>query len=165
MGIIYIIKLKIVIIRLHNNMGSLNRAELIGTLGRDPEVRNFEGGSKVASFPLATNEPAYTLQNGTQVPEQTDWHNIVCWGSLARIAEGYLHKGQQVYVAGKLKTRSYDDRQGAEKVRNGGCGHGACAAGRPKTRPTEPAKRAGWYKCPANDRKRNSGHDRGQFGG
>lgn len=96
-------------------MGSLNRAELIGTLGRDPEIRNFEGGSKVATFPMATNEPAYTLQNGTQVPEQTDWHNIVCWGALARIAEGYLHKGTQVYVAGKLKTRSYDDRQGQKR--------------------------------------------------
>jgi len=68
-------------------MGSLNRIELIGSLGKAPEVRTMDNGTKVATFSLATNEPAYKLQNGTQVPERTDWHNIIAWAGYATISE------------------------------------------------------------------------------
>ena len=96
-------------------MGSLNRAEILGTMGADPEVKQLQGGNKVAQFTLATNDPAHKLQNGTEVPEKTEWHNIVCWGNLATIAERFLRKGAQVYVDGKLRTRSYDDKQGVKR--------------------------------------------------
>jgi single-strand DNA-binding protein len=93
-------------------MGSLNRVELIGNLGKQPEIKKVNSNNKVATFTLATTEPAYTLQNGTQVQEKTEWHNIVAWGSCASIAERFLKKGQQVYVEGKMKTRSYDNKNG-----------------------------------------------------
>lgn len=93
-------------------MGSLNRVELIGNLGKQPEIKKVNSNNKVATFTLATTEPAYTLQNGTQVQEKTEWHNIVAWGGCASIAERFLKKGQQVYVEGKMKTRSYDNKNG-----------------------------------------------------
>lgn len=93
-------------------MGSLNRVELIGNLGKQPEIKKVNSNNKVATFTLATTEPAYTLQNGTQVQEKTEWHNIVAWGSCASIAERFLKKGQQVYVEGKMKTRGYDNKNG-----------------------------------------------------
>lgn len=85
---------------------------LIGNLGKDPQVRYFEADQAVAQFPLATTERGYTLQNGTQVPEHTDWHNIVMWKNLAKIAERYLHKGDKVYIEGRIRYRSYDDKKG-----------------------------------------------------
>lgn len=96
-------------------MGSLNRTEILGTMGADPDVKQLQGGNKVAQFTLATNDPAHKLQNGTEVPEKTEWHNIVCWGNLATIAERFLRKGAQVYVDGKLRTRSYEDKQGVKR--------------------------------------------------
>jgi len=94
---------------------SVNKVILIGNVGRDPEVRHFDNGVAVATFPLATTERGYTLQNGTQVPEQTDWHNIVLWRGLADIAERYVHKGDRLYIEGKLKPRSYDDKNGQKR--------------------------------------------------
>lgn len=85
---------------------------LIGNLGKDPVVRYYEADQAVAQFPLATTERGYTLPNGTQVPDRTDWHNIVMWKNLAKIAERYLHKGDKVYIEGKIRYRSYDDRKG-----------------------------------------------------
>lgn len=90
-------------------MGSLNKIELIGNLGKMPDVKTLDRGAKVATFPLATTEPAYTTQQGKQVPEKTEWHNIVAWGGMATIAERYLTKGQQVYVEGKMRYRNYED--------------------------------------------------------
>lgn len=87
----------------------LNKVQLIGHLGKDPDVRTLDGGSKVCQFPLATTEKGYTLQNGTQVPERTEWHNIVMWKGLAEVAGKYLHKGDKIYVEGKIRTRSYED--------------------------------------------------------
>ena len=87
----------------------LNKVQLIGNLGKDPDVRTFDGGSKVCQFTLATTEKGYTLQNGTQVPDRTEWHNIVMWKGLAEVAEKYLHKGDKIYVEGKIRTRSYED--------------------------------------------------------
>lgn len=87
----------------------LNKVQLIGHLGKDPDVRTLDGGSKVCQFTLATTEKGYTLQNGTQVPDRTEWHNIVMWKGLAEVAEKYLHKGDKIYVEGKIRTRSYED--------------------------------------------------------
>ena len=94
---------------------SLNKVQLIGNVGKDPEVRYLDSGMAVATFPLATTDRAYTLANGTQVPERTDWHNIVLWKSLAEIAEKYVHKGDKLYIEGKIRSRSYDDQNGVKR--------------------------------------------------
>ena len=89
---------------------SVNKVILIGNVGRDPEVRYLDSGIAVASLPLATTDRAYTLANGTQVPERTEWHNLVLWRGLAETAEKYVHKGDKLYVEGKIRTRSYEDQ-------------------------------------------------------
>lgn len=94
---------------------SLNKVQLIGNVGKDPDVRYLDSGMAVATFPLATTERAYTLANGTQVPERTEWHNIVLWRGLAETAEKYVHKGDKLYIEGKLRTRSYDDQNGVKR--------------------------------------------------
>lgn len=94
---------------------SLNKVMLIGNVGKEPEVRYVEQGVAVGSFSMATTERAYTLQNGTQVPERTEWHNIVVWRRLAETVEKYVHKGDKLYVEGQLRTRSYDDRNGVKR--------------------------------------------------
>lgn len=94
---------------------SVNKVILIGNAGRDPEVRYLDTGVAVASLTLATSERGYTLQNGTQVPERTEWHNIVLWRGLAEVAEKYVHKGDKLYIEGKLRTRSYDDQNGVKR--------------------------------------------------
>ena len=92
---------------------SINKVILIGNVGQDPRVRYFDAGSAVATFSLATTDRAYTLQNGTQVPERTEWHNIVVSNRLAEIVDKYVHKGDKLYLEGKLRTRSYSDQSGA----------------------------------------------------
>ena len=94
---------------------SVNKVILIGNVGRDPEVRYLDSGIAVASLPLATTDRAYPLANGTQVPERTEWHNLVLWRGLAETAEKYVHKGDKLYVEGKIRTRSYDDQTGAKR--------------------------------------------------
>ena len=94
---------------------SLNKVQLIGNVGKDPDVRYLDSGVAVATFPLATTDRAYTLSNGTQVPERTEWHNIVLWKSLAEIAEKYVHKGDKLYIEGKIRSRSYDDQNGVKR--------------------------------------------------
>lgn len=96
-------------------MGSLNRATLIGNVGKAPEVRTLQSGNKVAQFSLATTEPAYTTQNGQQVEARTEWHSIVAWAGLATIVERYLQQGQQVYVEGKIRYRTYDNNNGEKR--------------------------------------------------
>lgn len=94
---------------------SLNRLMLIGYVGKDPNIRVLEAGSKVATFSFATTEKGYTLVNGTQVPERTEWHNIVVWRGLADVIEKYVHKGDKLYLEGKIRTRSYDDSRGIKR--------------------------------------------------
>ncbi len=94
---------------------SVNKVILIGNVGKEPEVRHLDSGVTVASFPLATTERGYTLQNGTQVPERTDWHNIILWRGLASTAEKYVHKGDKLYIEGKIRPRSYDDQNGQRR--------------------------------------------------
>ncbi len=94
---------------------SVNKVILIGNVGKEPEVRHLDSGVAVASFPLATTERGYTLQNGTQVPERTDWHNIILWRGLASTVEKYVHKGDKLYIEGKIRPRSYDDQNGQRR--------------------------------------------------
>ena len=91
----------------------VNKVILIGNLGRDPEVRSTPSGQPVASFTLATSRK-WRDKNG-QRQEQTEWHSIVVWGKQAEIAGQYLTKGKQVYIEGRLQTRSWDDRNTGEK--------------------------------------------------
>jgi single-strand DNA-binding protein len=95
---------------------SVNKVILIGNVGKDPDVRYLDNGVAVATFSLATTERGYTLQNGTQVPERTEWHNIVLWRGLAQTAEKYVHKGDKLYIEGKIKSRSYDDQNGIKRT-------------------------------------------------
>lgn len=94
-------------------MRGLNKVMLIGRLGKDPEMIFFESGVAKASFTLATNE-IYRDRDGNKI-EKTDWHNVVMWRKLAEISGKYLKKGSRVYIEGKLKTRSWDDRDGNKR--------------------------------------------------
>jgi len=91
--------------------GSVNKVILVGNLGKDPEVRHLESGASVANFPIATSE-SYKDRNSGERITQTEWHNIVLWRGLAEVAEKYLRKGNSVYIEGKLKTRSWQDKEG-----------------------------------------------------
>ncbi|MCK9180006.1 MAG: single-stranded DNA-binding protein [Bacteroides sp.] len=94
---------------------AINKVILIGNVGKDPDVRYLDNGVAVANFPLATSERGYTLANGTQVPERTEWHNLVLWRGLAEVAEKYVNKGDKLYIEGKIRTRSYDDQAGVKR--------------------------------------------------
>ena len=94
---------------------SVNKVILIGNVGKDPDVRYLDSGVAVATFSLATTDRAYTLANGTQVPERTEWHNIVLWRGLAQTAEKYVRKGDKLYIEGKIRSRSYDDQNGIKR--------------------------------------------------
>ena len=94
-------------------MAGVNKVILLGNLGRDPEVRHLENGRAVANFSIATSE-TYKDRNGER-QTKTEWHNVVLWTPLAEIAEKYLKKGNQVYIEGKLTSRSYDDKDGVTK--------------------------------------------------
>jgi len=92
-------------------MAGVNKVILIGNLGKDPEVRHLENGTAVANFSMATSE-SYKDRSSGERKTITEWHNIVLWRGLAEIAEKYLKKGDQVYIEGKLKTRSWEDKDG-----------------------------------------------------
>ena len=94
-----------------NMAGSVNKVILIGNLGKDPEVRRLENGAVVANFSLATSE-SYTDKSTGEKREVTDWHDIVLWRGLAEVAEKYVRKGYKVYIEGKLKKRSWQDKEG-----------------------------------------------------
>ena len=93
---------------------SVNKVILVGNLGKDPEVRKLENGVSVASFTMATSE-AFKDKTTNELRTQTEWHNIVVWRGLAEVAEKYLKKGMQIYLEGKLRTRSYQDKDGNTK--------------------------------------------------
>ena len=94
-------------------MRGVNRVMLIGNLGKDPDVQFLEGNIGVAKFPLATTE-TYKDRNGKLV-SQTEWHTIVLWRGLADLAQKYLHKGSLIYIEGRLRTRSWEDKEGNKK--------------------------------------------------
>jgi len=92
---------------------AVNKVILVGNLGKDPELRYTPSGVAVATFPLATSE-RFRDKSG-EMQERTEWHNIVAWRQLAEICGKYLHKGKQVYIEGKIQTRSYEDRDGNKR--------------------------------------------------
>jgi len=94
-------------------MAGINKVILVGNLGKDPEIQTFDNGVKKAAFSLATTE-SYKNRDGQKV-SQTEWHNIVLWRGLAEVAESYLKKGNQVYIEGKIKTRSWDGDDGKKR--------------------------------------------------
>lgn len=94
---------------------AVNKVILIGNVGREPDVRRLDDGNVCASFPLATTERAYRKRTGEEVPEKTEWHNIVAWQGIAERIERQVHKGSLVYIEGRLRTRQYTD---ASQVRH-----------------------------------------------
>jgi single-strand DNA-binding protein len=91
----------------------VNKVILVGNVGKDPDVRHLDSGVSVASFPLATSE---TYRNKeSQKVTNTEWHNIVVWRGLAEVVEKYVKKGDPLYLEGKIRTRSYDDKDGNKK--------------------------------------------------
>jgi len=93
----------------------LNKVMVIGNLGRDPEMRYMPSGRPVTSFSVATSR-SWTNADGER-REETEWFNVVAWGNLAEICKQHLHKGQQVYVEGRLQTRSWEDGEGRKRFR------------------------------------------------
>ncbi len=91
----------------------INKVILVGNVGKDPEVRHLDNGVAVAKFPLATSE-TYKNKNGEKVTN-TEWHNIVIWRGLADVVEKYVKKGNSLYIEGKIKTRSWDDKDGNKR--------------------------------------------------
>lgn len=92
---------------------SVNKVIIVGRIGKDPEVRHLESGKSVASFSVATSE-RYKDKNGNK-KENTEWFNVVLWSPLSEVAEKYLKKGDQVYIEGKLSTRSYEAKDGGKR--------------------------------------------------
>lgn len=95
-------------------MAGVNKVIIVGNLGADPEIRSFENGAKRARLSIATTE-YYTDRNSGQRNEITEWHNVILWRGLADTAEKYLRKGMQVYIEGKLRTRSWQDQNGQNR--------------------------------------------------
>ena len=94
---------------------SINKVIIVGNVGKDPEIHYVEENLPVARFPLATSEKGYQARDGRQIPERTEWHNIVVWRRLAEVAEKYVKKGTQLYLEGKIRTRSYEDKDGVKR--------------------------------------------------
>lgn len=93
----------------------MNKVMLIGNVGMEPEVRYVDQGVAVARVRLATTERGYTLANGTQVPDRTDWHTVLLWRRLAEVVEKYVHKGDKLYIEGRIRYTTYDDKQGQRR--------------------------------------------------
>lgn len=94
---------------------SLNKVMLIGNVGQEPSVRYLSNGTCVASVKLATTDRAYTTRDGVQIPERSEWHSLIFWDKQAETVEKYVHKGDKLFVEGKIQTRNYDDRQGMRR--------------------------------------------------
>ncbi|MCQ2200644.1 MAG: single-stranded DNA-binding protein [Bacteroidales bacterium] len=94
---------------------SINKVILLGNVGKEPDIRYFEQNRGVANFTLATTERAHTGRNDQQIPERTEWHNIVVRGGLVQVVERFVHKGSKLFLEGKIRTRSYVDREGRDR--------------------------------------------------
>ena len=94
---------------------SVNKTILLGHVGKEPDVRHLDSGMAVANFTLATTEKGYKTRDGKEVPDRTEWHQIVLWRGLAEVAEKYIHKGDKLYIEGKIRTRSYDAQDGSKR--------------------------------------------------
>ena len=94
---------------------SVNKVILMGHTGKAPDFKEFDNGGCVATFSLATTKRGYTTKDGRQIPERTEWHNVVLQNGLAKVANQYVKKGDKLYIEGELRTRSYDDAQGVKR--------------------------------------------------
>ncbi len=94
---------------------AVNKCILLGRVGKDPEIKQFDGGNK-ASFSIATTERGFTTRDGKEIPEKTEWHNIVCWKGLSTIVERFVKKGDLIYLEGKITTRSWDSDNGKKYI-------------------------------------------------
>lgn len=94
---------------------SVNKVILIGHTGKAPDVKYFDNGGVVATFSLATTKRGFQTKDGRDIPERTEWHNIVLQNGLAKVANQYVKKGDKLYIEGELRTRSYDDAQGVKR--------------------------------------------------
>lgn len=138
---------------------SLNKVLLVGNLGKDPEIQNFESGAKKAAFSLATSE-RYTNREGQRV-ELTEWHNIVCWGKLAEIAEKWLQKGKMVYVEGKIKTRSWEEDGKKRYITEIEASNFQMLGAKPDTDGKDNNTIEDNYSKPANDNRQGTEKDKG----
>lgn len=93
----------------------MNKVMLIGNVGQDPQIRYIDQNLCVAQVRLATTERGYTLQNGTQVPDKTEWHTVIFWRKQAETVEKYVHKGDRLFIEGKLQYRKWTDKQGIDR--------------------------------------------------
>jgi single-strand DNA-binding protein len=140
-------------------MSGVNKVILVGRLGKDPEVRNLDNGATVANFTIATSE-SYKDKTTGEKKEITEWHNIVLWRGLAEISQKYLHKGDMVYIEGKLRTRSWEKegvtRYTTEVIADNmtmlstGRGAGSSSSGDYGSRSTERATSSETYSAPAD---------------
>ena len=128
----------------------MNLTVLKGNVGGDPEVKTFDNGNKVAKFALATSE-SYKNKTGEKITE-TDWHNIVFWGPVVDVIEKHVHKGDQIVVSGKIKYRSYQDKEGLTRyITEVVCDHFEFCGGKPKENTPAPADKQGeWQGAKAN---------------
>ena len=94
----------------------MNKVMLIGNVGQEPEIRYVDSDVAVARLSLATSERGYTLQHGTQVPDRTDWHTVILWRKLAKIVEEFVHKGDKLYIEGRIRYVSFNDKQGVKRM-------------------------------------------------
>ena len=94
---------------------SVNKTILLGHVGKEPDIRHLDSGMAVANFTLATTEKGYKTRDGKEIPDRTEWHQIVLWKGLAEVAEKYVHKGDKLYIEGKIRTRSYDAQDGSKR--------------------------------------------------
>lgn len=118
----------------------MNKVMLIGNVGKEPDVRYYDADQCVAKVTLATTERGYVLKNGTRVPDRTDWHSLVFYRQLAKIVEQYVHKGDKLYVEGRLRYNTYDDQQGRRHyVTEIQVENLELLSPRPKTNDTQPA--------------------------
>lgn len=93
---------------------SVNKVILMGNVGKDPDIRVFDNGGVTAQFPLATTKRGFKTKDGREIPERTEWHNIVLSNGLAKVTEQYVKKGDKLYIEGELRTRSYEDNNGVK---------------------------------------------------
>ena len=93
----------------------MQKVQLIGNVGKEPEIKIFDDGGKIATFTMAVNERGFTTKSGTKVPDRSEWFNISVSGDFAGVVEKYVHKGDKLYIEGKQRTRQYDDKSGQTK--------------------------------------------------
>lgn len=95
---------------------SINKVILLGHVGNDPDVKRFDNGGMVAQVAIATTKRGFKTKDGKEIPEKTEWHNVVMQNGLASIADKYIHKGDKIYIEGELRTRSYEGKDGKRYI-------------------------------------------------